>query len=141
MSKQIRYTLYDSCLDIPTSPYYKSRSEHNHVAQVCCSCIVKANNTSGRSGSTNSPIPKFSAPVSFQSQLFEGKLCYLTMILHSHTPPPRTGNPDSVEPRQSPSSPGSALGLLYSQVQEVKESALWILPLRKTSGGSRSGEA
>lgn len=133
--------MYASCLDIPTSSYYKSRSEHNHVAQVCCSCTVEANNMSGRSSSTNSPIPKFSAPVSFQSQLFEGKLCYLTMILHSHTPPPSTGNPDSFEPRQSPSSPGSALGLLYSQVQEVKESALWILPLRKTSGGSRSGEA
>jgi len=66
---------------------------------------MEANNGNGRSGSTNSPIPKFSPPVSFQSQLFEGKLCYLMTILHSHTPPLHTGNPESIAPRQSPSSP------------------------------------
>lgn len=48
------------------------------------------------------PIPKFSSSVSFQSQLFEGKLCYLTMILHSHIPPLHAANPDSTAPRQAP---------------------------------------
>lgn len=66
---------------------------------------MEANNVSG---STNSPIPKFSSSVSFQSQLFEGKLCYLTMILHSHIPPLHPANPDSTAPRRAP--PGALQG-------------------------------
>jgi len=67
---------------------------------------MEANNETRRGGSINSPIPKFSTPVSFQSQLFEGKLYYLTMILHIHYILPfHTGNPYSIAARQQLSSP------------------------------------